>query len=75
MTEAAIGAGLWNSMQTPTALLMEPAGSLPAFSTVFSTEARNAPISALCAVSVPFEYERSAVAKEWPISLAATTGP
>ncbi len=61
-------------MQTPTALLMLPAGSLPGFSTVFSTEARNVPISALCAASVPFEYKRSAVANECPISLAATRG-
>ncbi|CAB3743019.1 hypothetical protein LMG22037_06655 [Paraburkholderia phenoliruptrix] len=75
MTEAAIGAGLWNPMQMPTALPMLPAGSLPGPSTVFSTEAKNAPISALCAASVPFEYERSAVSSECPISLAAMTGP
>lgn len=38
-------------------------------------EARSAPISALCAASVAFEYERSAVASECLISLAVTTGP
>ncbi|KVK78163.1 hypothetical protein WJ47_17245 [Burkholderia ubonensis] len=55
--------------------LMLPAGSLPGFSAVLSTEARNAAISALCAASVPFEYERGAVPREWPIRLAAMTGP
>src|ERR1700688_150672 len=74
VTDAAIGAGLWNPMHTPTALLMLATGSSPDISTIFSTEARNAPISALCAASVPFEYERSAVASECPISLAATRG-